>query len=217
MVNWTEIDTVLLDMDGTLLDLHFDNYFWLDHLPRRYSELRGTPLEAAHAELKALSDSLYGHLLWYCVDHWSTTLDLDIISLKREVAHLIRYRADSEAFLRFLRESGKRAVLVTNAHPSTMMLKLETSGLGALLDGHYSSHPFGLAKENPGFWNLLREEGGFDYGRCLFIDDSTNVLQRAHLEGPRSVLQVLQPDSSQPPRVAQEFRGFTHFAELMPQ
>ena len=26
MINWQQIDTVFLDMDGTLLDLHFDNY-----------------------------------------------------------------------------------------------------------------------------------------------------------------------------------------------
>ncbi|HBT55971.1 MAG TPA: haloacid dehalogenase, partial [Pseudomonas sp.] len=33
MLNWNAIDTVLLDMDGTLLDLHFDNHFWLEHMP----------------------------------------------------------------------------------------------------------------------------------------------------------------------------------------
>lgn len=215
MVNWTEIDTVLLDMDGTLLDLHFDNYFWMHYLPRRYSELRGMSLSEAHAAVQELSDSLYGHLLWYCVDHWSETLDLDILGLKREVAHLIRFRADSEAFLHFLREQGKRAILVTNAHPSTMALKLETSGLHQHLDAHYSSHSFGLAKENPGFWDKLGAACDFDYGRCLFIDDSPNVLQRALHEGPRTVLQVLQPDSSQPPRRSESFLGFTNFAELM--
>ncbi|MES2603321.1 MAG: haloacid dehalogenase, partial [Pseudomonadota bacterium] len=26
MVNWSAIDTVLFDMDGTLLDLRFDNF-----------------------------------------------------------------------------------------------------------------------------------------------------------------------------------------------
>ena len=37
MIDWDSIDTVLLDMDGTLLDLHFDNYFWTEHLPDIYS------------------------------------------------------------------------------------------------------------------------------------------------------------------------------------
>jgi putative hydrolase of the HAD superfamily len=215
MVNWTEIDTVLLDMDGTLLDLNFDNYFWMDYLPRRYSELRGGALPAVRAELQALSDSLHGHLNWYCLEHWSTVLDLDILSLKREVAHMIRFRADSEAFLRFLRDEGKRAVLVTNAHPSALALKAEASGLAQHLDASYSSHTFGLAKENPGFWERLRVAGDFDYERCLFIDDSLNVLRRARDEGRLDVLQVLQPDSSQPPRQADEFRGFNHFIELM--
>ena len=37
MIDWEHIDTVLLDMDGTLLDLHFDNYFWTQHLPGVYA------------------------------------------------------------------------------------------------------------------------------------------------------------------------------------
>ena len=27
------VDLVLLDMDGTLLDLHYDSHFWLDYVP----------------------------------------------------------------------------------------------------------------------------------------------------------------------------------------
>lgn len=216
MVNWSEIDTVLLDMDGTLLDLHYDNYFWLQHLPRRYSELNGRPLQEVQTELQILSDSLHGNLLWYCLDHWSAKLKMDLLPLKQEVAHLIRFRADSERFLGFLRQQGKRAVLVTNAHPSIMTMKVDTCGLQRYLDATYSSHPFGLAKENPGFWGQLRQAGQFDYERCLFIDDSTNVLDCAHREGLPHLLQVLQPDSSQPPREPGAFRGFTHFAELMP-
>ena len=33
MLNWSKIDTVLLDMDGTLLDLHYDSHFWLNVIP----------------------------------------------------------------------------------------------------------------------------------------------------------------------------------------
>jgi 5'-nucleotidase len=32
--DWREIDTVLLDMDGTLLDLEFDSHFWLSLVPQ---------------------------------------------------------------------------------------------------------------------------------------------------------------------------------------
>ena len=38
MPRWRDIDTVFLDMDGTLLDLHFDIHFWQTHVPRRYAE-----------------------------------------------------------------------------------------------------------------------------------------------------------------------------------
>ncbi|MDH3916294.1 MAG: haloacid dehalogenase, partial [Chromatiales bacterium] len=34
--DWSTVDTVLLDMDGTLLDLRFDNYFWQELVPSRY-------------------------------------------------------------------------------------------------------------------------------------------------------------------------------------
>ena len=39
--DWENIETVLLDMDGTLLDLHFDNHFWLQHVPVCYAEKHG--------------------------------------------------------------------------------------------------------------------------------------------------------------------------------
>ena len=32
-IAWQEVDTVLLDMDGTRLDLAFDNYFWQTLVP----------------------------------------------------------------------------------------------------------------------------------------------------------------------------------------
>jgi len=51
MLNWSEISTVLLDMDGTILDLHFDTHFWLEHLPMRYSEKTGISLEQAKEKL----------------------------------------------------------------------------------------------------------------------------------------------------------------------
>ena len=41
MLPWFEIDTVMFDMDGTLLDLHFDNFFWLKLVPEHFSKHHG--------------------------------------------------------------------------------------------------------------------------------------------------------------------------------
>ncbi|MGH8370476.1 MAG: haloacid dehalogenase, partial [Gammaproteobacteria bacterium] len=97
--DWSEIRTVLLDMDGTLLDLHFDNHFWLEHVPLRYAERHGLDPEQALAELMPRFREMEGTLQWYCLDHWSRELDLDIVALKREVAYLIKVLPEVETFL----------------------------------------------------------------------------------------------------------------------
>src|SRR3546814_2406990 len=51
LVNWQTADWVLLDMDGTVLDLAFDNYFWRELVPQRYALKHGLSLDAARAEL----------------------------------------------------------------------------------------------------------------------------------------------------------------------
>lgn len=216
MVNWSEIDTVLLDMDGTLLDLSFDNYFWLEYLPQRYAAHHDCPLADARALLTRLSDSLHGSLDWYCLDHWTGRLQMDIEALKHEVSHLIRLRPGTADFLAFLRAQGKHAMLVTNAHPKALRLKLAASGLDQHLGDCLSSHQLALAKENSGFWQRLQEHAGLDYARCLFIDDSLNVLRRARAEGLNHTLQMLQPDTTLAPRPPSEFPGIIHFRELMP-
>ncbi len=216
MINWSEIDTVLLDMDGTLLDLHFDNYFWLEHLPQRYAGHHGCTLADARQFLTALSDSLHGSLNWYCLDHWTEQLAMDVEAMKQEVRHLIRFRPHTPEFLAWLQAQGKQTLLVANAHPKALRLKLQVSGLDLLLRDHVSSHQFALAKENTGFWQRLQAHKQLDYDRCLFIDDSLNVLRCARNEGLRHTLQVLQPDTTQAPRTAAEFPGFVHFSELLP-
>lgn len=215
MINWPVIDTVLLDMDGTLLDLSFDNFFWLEYLPQRYAEERGLPRDEARAFLEALSDSLRGSLDWYCLDHWSTALAMDIEALKREVRGHIRFRPHTMEFLNFLKCIGKQAILVTNAHPGALELKSTASGLHQHLDRMISSHEFRLAKENEGFWHRLSAREELDLARCLFIDDSPPVLQRARAEGVGHLLQVLQPDTRLAPHEADGFPGIVHFTEIM--
>lgn len=212
---WHQIDTVLLDMDGTLLDLHFDNHFWLKHLPQRYAEHHGISLALAEAELLPLFRQHAGTLNWYCTDFWSRELKLSIRELKREVADLIALRADAELFLRALREAGKRVVLITNAHRGSLSLKMERVELAPWFERLISSHDYGFPKENQQFWFALRQDVGFDPARSLFIDDSLPILRSAGQFGVAHLLAVRQPDSQAGPKDTEEFDAVEDYRELL--
>ncbi|MDT4859113.1 GMP/IMP nucleotidase YrfG [compost metagenome] len=212
---WSEIDTVLLDMDGTLLDLHFDNHFWLEHLPQRYAELHGISRALADAELLPLFHAHAGQLNWYCTDFWSRELNLSIRELKREVAHLIALRPDADSFLAALRAAGKRVVLITNAHRDSLSLKLERIELAPYFDRLISSHDYGFPKEDQQFWFALQQDFAFDPARSLFIDDSLPILRSARDFGVGHLLAVRQPDSQAEPRDTEEFAAVEDYRALI--
>lgn len=216
MIDWNAVDTVLLDMDGTLLDLHFDNYFWLTHLPKRYAEFHGLDPDHAHTELTRMIQSREGTLQWYCLDHWSELVRMDIPALKREIQHKIQLRPHAEAFLRFLREQRKKVILATNAHRKGLDLKLEVTRIDRWLDIVISSHDYRHPKEVEEFWHCLTAAENIDPARTLFIDDNLNVLRTAQNFGLRYLVCVNQPDSSSPPRPSGQFIDIINFDEIMP-
>jgi putative hydrolase of the HAD superfamily len=213
---WNAIDTVLLDMDGTLLDLHFDNHFWLQHLPQRYAEHHGISRALAEAELLPLFREHAGTLNWYCTDFWSRELKLSIRDLKREVAELIALRPDADTFLAAIRAAGKRVVLITNAHRDSLSLKLERIELAPYFDRLISSHDYGFAKEHQQFWHALQQDLAFDPARSLFIDDSLPVLRSARVYGIGHLLAVREPDSRQGPKDTEEFAAVEDYRKLLP-
>jgi len=216
MLDWQAVDTVLLDMDGTLLDLHFDSHFWLEFLPRRYAERHGLDPERSRGPLIERIMAERGSLNWYCLDYWSRELDLPVAELKREVADRIGYRPGVEAFLAALRLSGRRTLIVTNAHRDSLSLKVERTGIDRLVDLVICSHDFGLPKEDVRFWTKLQEVEPFDARRTLLVDDSLPVLESARRFGIAHLLCIAQPDSRQPARAITEFNAVTDFAEVMP-
>jgi len=215
MIDWNQIDRVLLDMDGTLLDLYFDNHFWLEYVPGRYAEVHGLSFEEAQTELLGRYKRAEGSLEWYCVDHWSHKLGLDIALLKQEVDHLIAVHPHVLEFLDRLREQGIRRVLVTNAHQKSLALKLERTRLGDHLDRVICAHDIGLAKENPGFWDKVRAIEPFDPARTLFVDDNKEVLAAARDYGIRWVIGVRKPDTRAPAKEMGDFQAIDDFSELL--
>ena len=195
MINWSNINSVFLDLDGTLLDLHFDNHFWLEHVPVCYAEHHGLD----HAEAKSILGKKYasamGSLSWYCVDYWSRELELDIPQLKQDVSHKIAVRPQVEEFLEYLHMLGKRVVLVTNAHPASVAIKMKKTNLDRYFNRIITSHELGLAKEQAGFWEKLQDIEVYDVNSTLFIDDNFSVLDAAKDYGIKHLLAIKKPDS----------------------
>jgi putative hydrolase of the HAD superfamily len=215
MLDWSKISTVLLDMDGTILDLHFDNHFWLHHLPLRYSETAKISLEQAKDSLKESYEKVVGTIDWYCLDYWAEQTKLPIKDLKKEIQHLISLRRDAHHFMLALRESGRKIILVTNAHPDSLSLKIEQTQLDKYFDVLYSTHEFGVTKESQLLWQRLQGKEGFALESTLFVDDSINILDSAKEYGIKHLLAVTNPDSKQPAREIAEYPAISDFRTLL--
>ena len=216
MIDWNKLDTLLLDLDGTLLDLHYDNHFWLEHVPRRYAEKYGLALDAAQTEVRGRYKRAEGTLNWYCVDYWSRELELDIPQLKLEVDHLIAMHPHVIEFLDAVRALKKRIVLVTNAHGKTLAIKFRRTPLGGHFDAVVCSHDLGLPKEHRGFWEKMQRVQPFRKEAALLIDDSLPVLRAAQAYGIGQLLAVKKPDSKLPEKDAGEFTALRSFLDIMP-
>ena len=214
MLNWSKISTVLLDMDGTILDLHFDNHFWLEHFPTRYSEQHGISIEVSKQKLMERYLDLSGTIEWYCLDYWTEFTQMPMPLIKREVQHLIQLREDADEFLTALKQSGREVILVTNAHPDALSLKIERTQLDKYFDVLYSTHEFGVVKESQLLWQKLQAKQGFDVNKTLFVDDSLPVLKSEKKYGIKHILAVENPDSKRPANSFTDFTSISDYREL---
>lgn len=216
LVDWQQVEWVLLDMDGTLLDLSFDNYFWHQHVPERYAEKHGLSLSEARAHLEPKFSSSQHTLPWYCTDHWSRETGLNLAALKRDLRHRIGPIPGAEEFLQAVKRSGRRLWLATNAHRDSWQLKMEHTGLGVYFEQVICSHDFGHPKEDHGFWRALQARHPFDPARALFVDDSMPVLSAAQAYGIGQVIGIRKPDCNLPERPLPAMRSVATIAELTP-
>lgn len=213
-IDWNIIETVFLDMDGTLLDLHYDNHFWLEYVPIQYAKKHQLDIDDAKTQLRTRYSSFKGTLNWYCIDHWSKQLDMDIPALKLETANRIKIRKNVEQFLKFLQQQSKHIILLTNAHPKTIAIKFQHTPIESYFDKIITSHDIGLAKEQQGFWDKLHQCIDFKVENSLFIDDSLDVLRTAKQHNIAHLLAIHQPDSQQNPLDTEEFTAIECFKQL---
>ena len=213
--SWSEIDDVLLDMDGTILDRHFDNFFFEEELPRRYAEREKLAFTEARDRLMTLYRSVEGELDWTDLHYWTRTLNIDVIGLTKEFDHLIDYLPRAKDFLEFLCGQGKRVYLVTNAHPSGVAIKVAKTGLDRHVGRIITAFDVGYLKMRKEYWPECERLLGFDPARSLYVDDDEPCLVAAELHGLAHIYHSSKSSSRLPAQPSRRFRSIENLAELI--
>lgn len=210
-----DIKFILLDMDGTLLDLYFDDYFWAHLVPEKYAEKHDMTFGAAKEYLYKTYKSHERTLNWCDIDFWSKELHLDISALKEQIRHLIEVHPHVIDFLKMMREQKKKIFLLTNAHSKTVKIKFKKTEIGKYFDSVLCSFDVGYPKEYLEFWHKAAEKLGFDKEHSLFIDDTEEVLITAKEYGIKHLLFKATANSKTAPKESKEFTTISDFRDLM--
>lgn len=211
-----ELDTILLDMDGTLLDRHFDDYFFVEYLPENFARKNGITSEEARTHLIAKYKSVENTLEWTDLDYWSKELDLDVPGLKESIGHMIGILPGVIAFLDYLKAQDKTIYLVTNAHSKTLKIKMARVQIEDYFHRIVCSDELGKAKEQLTFWQKLQDMLKFDLDTTLFADDTARVLDTASQFGFKHLLHMAKPSSRLSPSFSDSYPSVISFEELLP-
>ena len=215
-IDWKAIDTVLLDMDGTLLDLNFDLHFWLEYLPLVYANKHNLTHQQSKDKIRPMLEAEQGKLHWYCLDYWQKILELDIAQLKEDVSHLIQIHPFVLEFLEQAKQHKKRIYLVTNAHRKTVKLKMQVTNLESYFDEIITSHDYNIDKEEQGFWQQLEKAVQLDKHKSIFFDDSIAVLNSAKEFGIGTVVAISKPSSKIDTKPVEGFINIETFEQTLP-
>jgi putative hydrolase of the HAD superfamily len=214
-MNWDEIDDVLLDMDGTLLDRHFDNFFFEEELPRRYAALHSLTFEESRDRLMAMYRSVEGELAWTDLHYWSQRVGIDVVAMTKDLDHMIGFLSGAEEFLRHLRELGKRVTIVTNAHESGVAIKVAKTGLDRHVDRIVNAFEVGYLKMRPEYWPRCQQLLKFDPARSFYMDDDEGCLVAAKQFGVAQLIHSAKSSSQLPPVPLAQFISVAGFASLI--
>ena len=148
-LDWNSIECVFLDMDGTLLDLNYDNHVWNDLVPQAYALQSGLSLAEAKASLLQHMRKIHGTIEFYSFEYWTDYTGVDLIATHQAATDLVDYRPGALEFLRWLKRQGCAGLIATNAHPHSIRVKDAYVGikdvpwLGTVVMGNQKV-PFGL-------------------------------------------------------------------------
>ena len=202
-------------MDGTLLDRHFDNFFFEEELPRRYAALHGLAFESSRDHLMGLYRSVEGELDWTNLRYWSGRIGIDVVAMTKELDHMIGYLDGAELFLQGLRGLGKRVVILTNAHRAGVDIKCAKTGIDRYVDRIVDAFEVGCLKMRDAYWPRCQQLVGFNPARSLYVDDDEACLAAAQAYGIGHIWHSAKSSSQLPPEPSSRFRSITTVADLI--
>jgi len=170
-----DIECLLIDMDGVILDNAYDNDFWQNQIPEVIADSKGIAFDAA----KRLAIQIFNYKKntkdWYDVDYWSNMLDIDIEAQKRSEKSFSRISLYDGVIdtLNVLKNKTKM-ILITNAHRKTLNIKLEKYNLTPYFDEMVCAHELHYVKEDIQLWYMLRSKYRLDYEKTLLVEDTIN-------------------------------------------
>lgn len=215
MIVFKQIETILLDMDGTILDKYYDDFFWEVYVPQKYAEKNQITFEEAQKILFAMYKAEEGTLNWTDINFWSQKTGLDIPTLKKEIDHLIAPHPDSEEFLEKINFNGNKVYLVTNAHNWVMELKLKKTGFYRYFQHCFTSFDIGYPKESLKFWKVLFDKTGINPNKTLLVDDTEQILHTAKNSGIKYPILRAISSSKAKPKNSEHFLTIKSFRELL--
>lgn len=195
---------IMFDMDGTLLDLAFDDLIWNQQLAIRHAENHQCSIEQSQASLNQFYQQHKHTIAWYSSDYWTATVGVDVLQLQYDFKQYIAPRPGCFELLQQLKQLGYRCWLLTNADQAGLKLKLDQIELSPFFEVILSSEQFGYSKEHPLFWQKLQALHPFSPHQAVFIDDTAPVLEAAQQFGIEHLISIIQPSSTQAAREANQ-------------
>jgi putative hydrolase of the HAD superfamily len=202
-------------MDGTLLDRHFDNFFFEEELPRRYAAQNRLSFEESRDRLMSMYRSVERQLEWTDLHYWTKRVGIDVVAMHKELDHLIGFLPEAAEFLRHLKKLGKRVTVLTNAHESGVSIKVAKTGLDRHVDRIVNAFEVGYLKMRREYWPNCQRLVGFDPTRSLYIDDDERCLVTAAQFGIRHIFHSAQSSSQLPPELSSQFPSIESLSVLM--
>ena len=170
-----DIECLLIDMDGVILDNAYDNDFWQNQIPEVIADSKSIAFDDA----KRLAIQIFNYKKntkdWYDVDYWSNMLDIDIEAQKRSEKSFSRISLyDGVIDTLSVLKNKTKMILITNAHRKTLNIKLEKYNLTPYFDEMVCAHELNYVKEDIQLWYMLRSKYRLDYEKTLLVEDTIN-------------------------------------------